>query len=168
MSKLDQYLLHTTTYPGYWGRGPTIEAALKNAEWVQTGAEVAVYRCDESAHVDSLGRIHGEIEEIGAGTVTLQRTVELEDASGDEGEGEEEEMVSVWVKRTDVYWQQFYVPAHLSPREALDLVHDGGGVYIEDGDIVEGDFGAEIIHYDENGEERYTHFDPDASEGGAQ
>lgn len=51
----DHVLVCTTGAAGYWGRGETLAAALKAAQWINPEDEVIVYGCVADAHVDALG-----------------------------------------------------------------------------------------------------------------
>ena len=53
------YLIMTTSYPGYWGRGETLADAIKAARYIKPGAEVQVFRCVADADVDGMGRVYG-------------------------------------------------------------------------------------------------------------
>lgn len=53
MSKpVDHFIVMSHAWPGYWGRGKTITAAVKAAEWLQDGDKVVLCPCDKDAYVD--------------------------------------------------------------------------------------------------------------------
>ena len=44
---------------GYWGRGSSIEAAIKAAKWLRPGDKVFVAECLPNARVDDEGHVYG-------------------------------------------------------------------------------------------------------------
>lgn len=41
--------------PHYWGRGKTVEEALKNSEWLKARDVIGVLAGTETCHVDEMG-----------------------------------------------------------------------------------------------------------------
>lgn len=74
MIELTHYIVRTTRYPGYRGKGATIEEAIKNAEWIQEGDKVHLIRCDAKAYIDDMGSLMFDARErLGTGTVKRGR-----------------------------------------------------------------------------------------------
>lgn len=71
---MGHYMVRSTSWPGYWGRAPTIDRAVKAAEWFQVGDKVHLMKVDESAYCDAFGTLHYEARErLGVGTLRRNR-----------------------------------------------------------------------------------------------
>lgn len=67
----DHYLLRSVEWPGYWGRGKTIDEAARNAKWFRIGERVHIVRADAKAFFDDFGNLeyHGTRDRLGTGTL---------------------------------------------------------------------------------------------------
>lgn len=71
---MDHYMVRSTSWPGYWGRGRTIDAAVKAAQWMNRGDKVHLIRCDANARCDDFGDLQYEARErLGVGVLARGR-----------------------------------------------------------------------------------------------
>ena len=71
---MDHYIVMSANFPGYWGRGKTIDAAVRAAMWFNRGDQVRVYRCDAEARVNELGGlIYKAHSPVGVGALARGR-----------------------------------------------------------------------------------------------
>lgn len=64
---------------GYWGRGWSIQNALRSAQWLTTGDSVQVFLCSRDARCGHFNGAmsEGQMGEIYIGKVTAQRDVRV-------------------------------------------------------------------------------------------
>lgn len=69
------HVIVMTTRPGYWGKGKSIEEAIKNAKWLSTGEKVRVIEVDAEAYIDSVsgGLFFNNRKVLGVGLVRADR-----------------------------------------------------------------------------------------------
>lgn len=86
MTDYPQFLVTTQGYPGYWGRGATVEQAVRNAKYIKPGTPVRVFACVPDAYVDAMGNCYGihlashQVGRMGTrGRITKLRPVTEED-----------------------------------------------------------------------------------------
>lgn len=72
--KYPQFLVATQSYPGYWGRGDSLEEAVKAAQWIKSTDTVTLVRCTREASVSFCGQYMYGVDMTSAFTGTL-RTV---------------------------------------------------------------------------------------------
>lgn len=70
----DHFLVRSTSWPGYWGRGPSIDAAVKAAQWMNPGDKVHLIQVDANAYCDDFGDLqHNNRIRLGVGTLARDR-----------------------------------------------------------------------------------------------
>lgn len=70
----DHYMVRSTSWPGYWGRGPTIDRAVKAAQWMNSGDKVHLIRVDAEAYCDEFGDLqYTNRERLGVGVLARNR-----------------------------------------------------------------------------------------------
>jgi hypothetical protein len=64
---------------GYWGRGWSIQNAMRSAQWLKTGDSVQVFLCSRGARCGQIngGLSEGQMGTIYIGKVTAQRDVRV-------------------------------------------------------------------------------------------
>lgn len=68
------HIIVMTTAPGYWGKGKTVEEAIKAAKWIAGGDRVRVIKVDEKAFVNEMGELeYTAREHLGVGKVAASR-----------------------------------------------------------------------------------------------
>lgn len=68
------HVIVMTVGPGYWGKGETVQEAIKNSQWIGWGDKVRVIKVDEKATVDEMGGLRFfNREHLGVGTVSKNR-----------------------------------------------------------------------------------------------
>lgn len=71
---MDHFIVRTSSYPGYWGKGKSIEEAIKNAMWIAPGAKVHLIKCDAKAYIDEMGDLqYTARERLGTGKVSANK-----------------------------------------------------------------------------------------------
>ena len=59
---------------GYWGKGDSVDAAVKAAQFLEVGHEVRVIWADNDAYVDELGRLRSNARTVlGVGILKRER-----------------------------------------------------------------------------------------------
>lgn len=75
---LNKVFVMTDGFPGYWGRGWSIQTALRNAKWITRPAEVLVFLCNDDTGCHEIsGGVHGKHGTVYAGKVTADRDVKI-------------------------------------------------------------------------------------------
>ena len=71
---MDHFIVREARFPGSWGRGKTIEEAIKNAQWIPPGSKVHLIKCDAKAYIDEMGDLqYTERERLGTGVVSANK-----------------------------------------------------------------------------------------------
>ena len=72
MIKLDTYLVSSTSFMGYWGKGATVQEAIQKAKWFKAGEDVLVYRVSAEAAVNPFGGVCGDSLLVATAKVTAR------------------------------------------------------------------------------------------------
>lgn len=102
----------------YWGRGPTVEEAVKAAQWMRPGDRVRVYKVDKAAHVTDMGFLVAYSRELlGTGTVKKGTVVNIV------GEPRSIKVIAADVR---AHWPKVNYAAlpYLAAMETLDKITD--------------------------------------------
>lgn len=71
---LSHYMVRSASWPGYWGRGPSIDAAVKAAQWMNRGDKVHLIRTDPKAYCDDFGDLqYTARERLGVGVLARDK-----------------------------------------------------------------------------------------------
>lgn len=73
-------IVFSAKFPGYWGRGASIEEAIKNAQWLASGDKVFACACDDGARLDNIdgSLFYDKRGPVYFGTVKSRKTIKLE------------------------------------------------------------------------------------------
>lgn len=74
MAELTHYIVRSAGFPLYWGKGETIEAAIKDAVWIAPGDTVHLIHCDAKAYIDDTGSLmYNARDRLGTGKVARNK-----------------------------------------------------------------------------------------------
>ena len=75
---LNKVFVMTDGSPGYWGRGWSVQTALRNAQWITRPAAVLVFLCNDQTYCGEIsGGVNGKHGTVYAGKVTADRDVKI-------------------------------------------------------------------------------------------
>lgn len=68
------FMVRTAGWPGYWGRGPTLQRAVEAGKWFRKGDRVHLIMVDKGAYIDDFGALqYTRRERMGVGILGKNR-----------------------------------------------------------------------------------------------